>query len=385
VTEQTALALEHLALVLIDESSMVDSTLLEITLRCAHPFRTRLVFVGDPAQLPPVGEERSPVFDLARARRVALHQVVRHQGPVLRLATGLRQGTLPLRPPPVLHPLRTPQGMVCALDRSRWLEAAQDALRRSASTDNPDLARILCYTNRSLEQLVPIARRALHGAMADQMPVLPGEVLISRSAVMAPACSGGKEGAEEPDMVLGSNRELVVRDVMSERCDLADFGLSPVDLGGREVPRIDTLAVVVDGGESPLTLRLLPPLGSAARDSLEVVLRQLRQRAREAPKQEGRSLWRRFFLLRDAFAWLGPAAVLTVHRSQGSTFAEVFVDSDVFWAKDPLLRRQLIYVAVSRASRAVTLVAGAGGERERFLWQEVLRDGQTGAGAGPTP
>jgi exodeoxyribonuclease-5 len=384
-TEQTALALEHLALVLIDESSMVDSTLLEITLRCAHPFRTRLVFVGDPAQLPPVGEERSPVFDLARARSVALHQVVRHQGPVLRLATGLRQGTLPLRPPPALEPLRTSQGMVCALDRSRWLEAAQDALRRSASTDNPDLARILCYTNRSLEQLVPMARRALHGAMADQMPVLPGEVLISRTAVMAPACRGGDEGGEEPDMVLGSNRELVVRDVISERCDLADFGLSPSDLAGREVPRIDTLAVVADGGESPLTLRLLPPLGSPARAALEAVLRQLRQGALVAPKQEARGLWRRFFLLRDAFAWLGPAAVLTVHRSQGSTFAEVFVDGDVFWAKDQLLRRQLVYVAVSRASRAVSLLAGAGGEGERALWEEVLRNGQTDAGPGWSP
>jgi exodeoxyribonuclease-5 len=54
-TAQTAAALEHLALVLIDEASMVDSALLEIALRCAHPFRTRLVFVGDPAQLPPRG------------------------------------------------------------------------------------------------------------------------------------------------------------------------------------------------------------------------------------------------------------------------------------------------------------------------------------------
>jgi exodeoxyribonuclease-5 len=380
-TEQTALALEHLALVLIDESSMVDSALLEITLRCAHPFRTRLVFVGDPAQLPPVGEECSPVFELARARRVALQQVVRHQGPVLRLASGLRDGTLPLRPPPGLGPVRTVQGMVCALDRSRWLEAAQEALRRSASSDNPDLARILCYTNRSLEQLVPIARRALHGAMADQMPVLPGEVLISRSAVMAPACRGGEEGGEEPDMVLGSNRELVVRDVKIERCDLGDFGLSPADLRGRDVPRIDTLSAVVDGGESALTLRLLPPLGSEARTTLDSVLAQLRQGAREAPKQEARALWRRFFLVRDAFAWLGPAAVLTVHRSQGSTFAEVFVDGDVFWARDPLLRRQLVYVAVSRASQAVSLVAGGGGEQERALWEEVLRDRQLEEGA----
>ena len=96
-TEQTAMALEHLGLVLIDEASMVDSSLLEISLRCAHPFRTRLVFVGDPAQLPPVGEPVSPVFAMGRAERAFLSEVVRHQGPVLRLATGLREGALPCR------------------------------------------------------------------------------------------------------------------------------------------------------------------------------------------------------------------------------------------------------------------------------------------------
>ena len=82
-TEQTAGSLENLGLVLVDEASMVDSTLLEIALRCAHPFRTRLVFVGDPAQLPPVGEPQSPVFGMGRAATAALTEVVRHQGPVL--------------------------------------------------------------------------------------------------------------------------------------------------------------------------------------------------------------------------------------------------------------------------------------------------------------
>jgi exodeoxyribonuclease-5 len=374
-TEQTAMALEHLALVLIDESSMVDSGLLEITLRCAHPFATRLVFVGDPAQLPPVGEERSPVFAMGRAHCATLREVVRHQGPVLRLASGIRSGTLPLRAPPPFAPLRTAEGMVCALERSQWLQAAQEALRRSASRDNPDLARILCYTNRSLEQLVPIARRALHGEMADQMPVLPGEVLISRSAVMAPACCSGLEASEEPDMVLGSNRELVVRDVTPECCDLCEFGVGPADIGGREVPRIDTLTAAVDGGEGSLNLRLLPPIGSGPRAALDGVLQSLRQRALASPRQEARGLWRRFFLVRDAFAWLGPAAVLTVHRSQGSTFTEVFVDGDVFWAREPLLRQQLFYVAVSRASESVSLVAGPAMERERRTWETALREG----------
>ncbi len=374
-TEQTAGALENLALVLVDEASMVDSSLLEIALRCAHPFKTRLVFVGDPAQLPPVGEEQSPVFSMGRAVSAALTEVVRHQGPVLQLATGLRHGDLPCRQPPALGPVRDDQGQVAVLPRADWLSAAQAALRRGAELDNPDHARILCYTNRALEQLVPLARRAIHGEMAEQLPVLPGEVLITRAAVMAPACRAGEEAAEEPDMVLGSNRELVVRDVTPERIDLADFGVGSGD--GLTPVAIETLCADVEAGDTRLSLRLLPPAGSASRQELDAVLSRLRLQAREAGKQQGRSLWRRYFLVRDAFASLGPAAVLTVHRSQGSTFGEVFVAGDVFWPSDETLRRQLVYVAVSRASQAVWLSADQrlspeAAARDRQAWMRWL-------------
>ncbi|MCT0218523.1 ATP-binding domain-containing protein, partial [Synechococcus sp. CS-1329] len=263
---------------------------------------------------------------------------------------------------------QTAQGDVAVLERSAWLAAAQAALRRAAASDDPDQARILCYTNRSLEQLVPLARRAIHGAMADQLPVLPGEVLLSRMAVMAPACRQGAEGGEEPDMVLASNRELLVRDVTPERCDLAEFGVA-------EAPVIDTQLVEVAFGETPLSLRLLPPVGTAARQQLEAVLASLRSQAREAGQDKGRSLWRRYFLVRDAFASLGPAAVLTVHRSQGSGFGEVFIAADVFWPSDLRLRRQLVYVAVTRARRGVWLAGGPGDATDRRRWQEALAEG----------
>jgi len=368
-TRQTAAALEHLGLVLIDEASMVDSPLLEIVLRCAHPFRTRLVFVGDPAQLPPVGEPSSPAFAMDRAERASLTHVVRHQGPVLRLAEGLREGTLPCRTPPVLPPLRTGQGTVALLDRAEWLTAAQEALRRSAERDDPDLARILCYTNRSLERLVPMARRALHGETADRQPVLPGEVLITHRAVMAPACRAGETQEEEPNLVLGSNREVLVLEVASEPCPLAEFGVENSPAG---TAVIDSLVATVETAGSRLTLRLLPPLGSAPRGELDEALRKLAEEARAAPKGAARPLWRRFFLVRDAFASLGPAAVLTVHRSQGSTFAEVFVERDVFWPREEELRRQLAYVAVSRASQGVWMVGGPAPRAERERWQEWL-------------
>jgi len=46
----------------------------------------------------------------------------------------------------------------------------------------------------------------------------------------------------------------------------------------------------------------------------------------------------------------------------------------VFWPKDPVLRRQLVYVAVSRASRAVSLVAGSASAGDRLLWEQGLRE-----------
>ena len=90
-----------------------------------------------------------------------------------------------------------------------------------------------------MERLVPHARRAIHGEMADQLAVMPGEVLISRMAVMAPASSNGLENGEEPDLVLGSNRELIVLDVKPNKCDLMEFGIT----GSSEwsVPVIETL------------------------------------------------------------------------------------------------------------------------------------------------
>jgi exodeoxyribonuclease V len=193
---------------------------------------------------------------------------------------------------------------------------------------------------------------------------------------MAPACREGDAAAEEPDLLLGSNRELVVRDVRPERCDLAEFGVE-ASLGASV---IDTLTATVEAGEAQLNLRLLPPLGSGPRASLDGVMEGLRQQAREAGKKDGKPFWRRYFLVRDAFASLGPAAVLTVHRSQGSTFGEVFIDEDVFWPRDLQLRQRLVYVAVSRASQAVTLMAGAGDDAEREQWGGWLReaDGDTG-------
>jgi len=371
-TDQTDSSLENLGLVLIDEASMIDSNLLEITLECARCNSTRLVFVGDPAQLPPVGERSSSVFLMKRAVNAELKEVVRHQGPVLQLAKIVRDGKIPCDQPPVLPIIKTNKGNVGILDRNSWLEKAKSALRLSSLEEDYDRARILCYTNRIVDNLVPHARRAIHGEMADQYQVLPGEVLISCKAVMANASLNENELGEEPDILISSNREMVVEDVIPNSFDLASLETNQ-DLEN-SLPTIKTQVAKVRCDQKEFSLRLKPQMGSKARLALDFALNQLSNQARERGKKNSGSIWKLFFFIRDSFASLGPASVLTIHRSQGSTFGDVFITSDVFWPKDIEFRRRLLYVAVSRASKGVWIVGDNKNQTNQAFLEKLLID-----------
>jgi exodeoxyribonuclease-5 len=70
--------------------------------------------------------------------------------------------------------------------------------------------------------------------------------------------------------------------------------------------------------------------------------------------------------------------VLTVHRSQGSSFGEVFVADDVFprsldrlAPERRVFHQQLAYVAVSRARHGVYLVGD--NQRNAASWSKALR------------
>ncbi len=369
-TDQTESSLENLGLVLIDEASMIDSKLLEITLECARGNNTRLVFVGDPAQLPPVGENSSSVFLMKRAINTELNEVVRHQGPVLKLAKGIRDGQIPCDQPPILPIVNSEKGNVGILDRKTWLEKAKSALRSSSIEDDYDRARILSYTNRIVDNLVPHARRAVHGDMADQYQVLPGEVLISRKAVMINASINNNEVGEEPDILISSNREMVVEDVIPN-----SFEFSSLDICQdfeNSLPIVETQIARVRCDQKEFSLRLMPQIGSKSRADLELVLNKLSSQARDRGKKNSSSIWKLFFSLRDSFADLGPASVLTIHRSQGSTFRDVFITSDVFWPKDLDFRRRLLYVAVSRASEGVWIVGDNKNKTNKNLLGKLL-------------
>jgi hypothetical protein len=77
--------------------------------------------------------------------------------------------------------------------------------------------------------------------------------------------------------------------------------------------------------------------------------------AKSGTHHDSRAVKRRwasqYFPLKASFADLDFRYSLTVHKSQGSTFKYVYVNSDYRKARDQ--QKQLMYVAVTRASREV--------------------------------
>lgn len=72
----------------IDEASFIDKHLLQLIFQQTK--NCKLVFMGDPAQLTPVKSNTTPVFE-GKFPSAYLRQVVRHDGPILELATKFRE------------------------------------------------------------------------------------------------------------------------------------------------------------------------------------------------------------------------------------------------------------------------------------------------------
>ncbi|WP_411053685.1 AAA family ATPase, partial [Tritonibacter sp. SIMBA_163] len=74
--------MENYDVVILDEASMIVSEVLELLINQITLFTAKFLFLGDPAQLPPVNETQSPVFSQITAQ-AQLTKVMRYDGAIL--------------------------------------------------------------------------------------------------------------------------------------------------------------------------------------------------------------------------------------------------------------------------------------------------------------
>jgi exodeoxyribonuclease-5 len=287
-------------IIVVDEASMVDKYLYNIAKEfCAE---SKIIWVGDDAQLPPVSSGRFSIFQLGLPT-AGLLQVMRSiDTPVITaLSTSLRAAVFNSASitissqPPAIERLTGPQ--------------AHETVTRLVQEDGWHSCILLSYTNFRTASAVKVIRGAAHKPTS----LIPGDFVIVNSAFKYSPSPGVTEWIPTDSMVEIQTIEPIPGQphLIMTQTDLGEF-----------ITYKDNSRLQADIAKA-----------AAAKD------------------------WPLYFRLRDCFIDLRHAEALTIHKSQGSTFDTVFVDMhSLYSCRDPNERRRLLYVACSRARNKLYIV-----------------------------
>ncbi|MBE9061413.1 ATP-dependent RecD-like DNA helicase [cf. Phormidesmis sp. LEGE 11477] len=303
-------------LVVVDECSMINVDMWDLLISSVSRFtdRTQLLFVGDSAQLPPVGEIESPCFANV-LHRSDLTEVIRYGGAIGLLAedvrTNLERTTMPQA---VSDRNATNTEGIFTIPRAQWEKLMLRAFKSEAYEQNPDQVRVLAYTNNRVNYLNNKIRAAIYGEKAARF--MAGERLVARNACM------GRDG-----ILLQT----------SEECQV--------------------LAAYLTRFEGWLVWELEVETDDYQERKLRVLHEDEQQRFKELLSDYSeKKQWMAFWDYKELFHDLSYAYSLTVHKSQGSTFQDVFVDvPNLMLNRKVIERNQLYYVAFTRAAKRLFL------------------------------
>ena len=354
--------LDGFDVLVVDEASMVSQALADPLEALCKRHGIALVMVGDPCQLPPVDvDPASPggmcqQFTEPPGGVALLSEVVRHQGPVLALATAIREASEDLHQ-------AWPKGSTRADDSavvvhpfpSGWMEAAAKRIADAGWDSDPDRARVVCWSNRACHQLGSVLRGRRYGADA-QRGWIAGEIAGNGEAIQQPG------EPFKPPMAPASGEWRVLKAIPEpfERQASPVPWSTPTGLPRvleiKAAANLHRLTLEPITGQRTGVVTCWAELPGSTEWGQQ--LAELAKRIRRIPAEQGdqrRRAWAGWHDLKSWVADIRPASVLTVHRSQGSTFREVFVAGDLRFCTGPEAQA-LHYVAVSRASQAVHLI-----------------------------
>lgn len=350
----TPLIGEHTVLVVLDETSMVSAGL-AAQLEEAMPPGAALVAIGDPAQLQPV-DDSTPCPLLEAPIGAHLNEVVRHAGPILELATATRK--LGSGRPPFTSSRGTCSMVVAHPDLGSWRREAVRQVRIAAANEAIDAVRVLSWTNAAAEKFNRLLHRALYGP--DAPPWMTGQPVVSSGVILGPdgaplvgsTCEMELLRVTPGEGALGGDELQAVRDVLLGKRKAK---------AGEPLPLWQWWAIEarVSGGRGRrVAFQVIHQEQLLSWKKANNTIAALAKAEKEAGNEAGaKELWGLHWSRKDAFAAISPVWSLTIHKAQGSTFEQVFLHPDVDRNPDGAALNQLAYVGITRASKALHVVA----------------------------
>ena len=323
---------EIYGILIIDECSMIDAELFD-DINEAAPSAS-IVYVGDPAQLPPTSGNGaiSPVF-AAIEQRAHLSDIIRQgeDNPIIELSAALRrvmEASAHITVSDVVEMVNeydkdgTKIGMI---QKHEIADYCSDALKSGFD------CRYLAYKNESIDKQMIDIRSMLHGR--DVQSFVVGEPVSSLTGIYK---------------VINNNHEGVITAIGSPFL-LHGIACVSVTLDGNLTVNAAINTKEKRNKEDGF-FRTFNKLKAQSGLTLDYKIKaELLEQAEEASAQG--------YMIKESIAELRPCVASTVHKAQGSTFDVAVVDvADILTMRNRSEALQCLYVAVTRPKTYLILV-----------------------------
>lgn len=170
--------------VVIDEASMINADLYKIIEEKTKDTNTKVLFMGDPAQIPPVGEKESVVFSQPHQK----HQLTKIErqndsNPLFLVTDKLRNN---LNNPDGGYQRKSKvnkqgEGIIFLNDKTEFRNAILEKYTSNEFKNNTDFAKVIAWRNKTVMGANKVIRTAMFGKDSDFIEI--GDILMAYRSI----------------------------------------------------------------------------------------------------------------------------------------------------------------------------------------------------------
>ena len=346
-----------LKLLIVDEVSMLNDDLFEELLK--YRDKTKIIFMGDPAQIPPVGRQdcipfRDELLAGYRIKTLDLKQIMRQKegNPIIESSVKIRKNITSsnsgISTSNKLNQIGEGIEFV-NLNSTESRSSFRDILEKYYKTDkfnsDSEYCKMIGWRNKTVSSMNDLVRKVIYGEEALSSKILIGEKLIANSPIM-----------EKDTILFNTNDEFSVVSFETDSVDLR-FKISdhpdddpyPITL-----KYYDTKVSYLDE-EDEICHKIIQILHEDSENDFKKLANILRVRA--INKKGKDKSWLVYYNFLRRYADVNFAYAISAHKSQGSTYNTIFVledDIDMNW--NIVERNRIKYTAYTRASRKLYVI-----------------------------
>lgn len=341
-------------LLIIDEVSMLNDDLFQRILN--YRGKTKIICMGDPAQIPPVGRPdcipfREELLDVYRIKTIELKTIMRQKNgnPIIDSSVLIRSD------------LANPRNLVESITKIdergegiEFLNLNDPETRRGFSKKleeyfkseefrrDSEYVKILAWRNKTVASMNNLVRGVIYGEESKRSKILVGEKLIANNPII-----------QDGFVLLNTNDEFSVQEY-NIQTETLRFMISsnpddePVEIS---LKYYETKVAYIDDNEERVSL-WIEILHEDSETEFLKFANVLKMRAIE--KKGADKSWLHYYNFLRRYADVSFAYSISCHKSQGSTYNTTFVlEDDINMNLDVVERNRIKYTAYTRASKKV--------------------------------